>query len=281
MNRPYCDPLAEQRSRRQERAPDSCTGAIARLCCLGFIVLVSVLFVGYVILVKPAIEDAEARMRGKALIAMEVQDIYLEYFDKHNAPPSTIDDLRPYADKYSRGFLAINSDEWVVLWGTPVGRHGDRVFAYEKNITKGNAGWVFMGGQSGRKMSAKELHEVRMRTDTLHDIGRMYLAYCSDHKKPPSRIEELFAYAVGCRTAYEAVRDGEWVVLWNTMASNDGETGVERPLGYETRLMTEGSGWVLLADGSGVCESDSAYRERCDRGNEWGQGEERMGSGNE
>jgi hypothetical protein len=225
--------------------------------CLVALVIVIALFASVIIRLNEI--DNERNRRNIAEIALsevynEIKRMYMDYVSDHKAPPSKLEDLEPYAKERQKGFEAVKNGQWVVLWGTKLSsnpRSEDDVIAHETRIFTEGYGCVMMG-HYGLGMSANEFRERMDAIAVLHEIARMYLAFCDDHKKPPSNMDDLETYARDCPKGFKAISNGEWTVLWNTIPSDDPGENYDRILAYEKRQTDRSWDWILTVDGSGI-----------------------------
>jgi hypothetical protein len=80
------------------------------------------------------------------------------------------------------------------------------------------------------------------------EIGRMYIAYQKEFGHPPSGLHDLVPFRAHGPRGFQAIEDGEWIVLWNTRLSQNPRGNDERILCYEKRLR-DGEGIVSFAGG--------------------------------
>jgi hypothetical protein len=197
-----------------------------------------------------------------ALETGEVGRLYYEYYKDHKKPPIKVDDLRQYAAQHPKGFEAILNGKWVVLWGTqltdnPRG-NADRYVAYSKELPNGY-GWVVTGrGAHGTTYEAYVVEKGKI--EILHEIYRLYERYRKDHRNPPAALKDIERYEKEFPKAVGAIRDGTWVLAWNTLPTDSIKENYDVVLAYEAKASSL-VGWLLTIDGSGIVVTSDYFKD--------------------
>jgi hypothetical protein len=195
------------------------------------------------------------RWKLEADVLHEIGQMYLLFVQKNDRVPVGITDFDRFASQWPKGYSAIKSGEWVIIWGTRISdqqpENHDRVVGYESRVT-GSAGWVLMADGSGVLMVGRDLENWTAMTSLLHDIGRMYLSYCHDNGHPPKQLADFEPFAKDYVRAWQAIRDGSWVVRWGTELGGDQEKADSQTIiAYEKNVPTTSTlpgGWVLMGN---------------------------------
>jgi hypothetical protein len=105
---------------------------------------------------KPS-ADPEMTRRNTDLGA--VYEIYSQYVKANQRPPKQLSDLtqRQYQGIYPEGVRALQSGDYIVVWGVNLDKSASTVLAYEKNAPK-QGGAVLLTNGSVEKMSADQLN---------------------------------------------------------------------------------------------------------------------------
>jgi prepilin-type processing-associated H-X9-DG protein len=106
---------------------------------------------------------------------------------------------------------------------------------------------VLLIGCGGVQQAAQR----QKRANDLKQIGLAYHNYLDDNKQGPSRTEDLQKYLQDAPATYQALLNGQYVVVWGkTIQSMSAGAGTSNTvLGYEADAPTKG-GNVLMGDGS-------------------------------
>jgi hypothetical protein len=88
----------------------------------------------------------------------------------------------------------------------------------------------------------------------------MYSEYCRTHEAPPKRIEDLEPYAARYPSAFEAIRSGDWIILWGKAPAGNPAANLGRVLAYEKDVLS-GRGYVTYMNCTGGPESKTDFDE--------------------
>ena len=102
----------------------------------------------------PAGDPVEARHQT---VLNEISEMYAVYIKTHQKPPQKVADLATPANKTINPLStqAIQSEEYVVVWGTDLAGNDNAVLAYHKSVPK-DGGFVLLCNGSIKQMSAAE-----------------------------------------------------------------------------------------------------------------------------
>ncbi len=186
-------------------------------------------------------------------IQREIGQLYFSYCKDHQRPPLKLGDLEPYAEKFPRGFDEIRSGRWVILWGTPSTydrrRNKERLIGHE-NKSPDPGRDVIMGDGL---ITVEWYSQYLWREEGLEiseEIGDMYFAHLSDKGHPPTGLKDLEAYSERFPKGIQAIRSGRWIVLWNTLPTDNQNENDDLLLAYEKQTRIRIAFWVQTADQS-------------------------------
>jgi len=97
------------------------------------------------------------------------------------------------------------------------------------------------------------------RTNQLKQIGLAYHSYVDTNRKAPAKIEDLAPFYENDAKITAAVKDGTFVVIWNSTFQNMTAGTSNTILGYEKDAKEKG-GLVLMADGSVKTLTDKQFK---------------------
>jgi len=102
----------------------------------------------------PAGDPVEARHQT---VLNEISEMYSVYVKSHQKPPQKPADLVTAANKAVNPLStqAIQSEEYIVAWGTDLTGNDNAVLAYHKSVPK-EGGLVLLAGGTIRHMSADD-----------------------------------------------------------------------------------------------------------------------------
>ena len=83
----------------------------------------------------------------------------------------------------------------------------------------------------------------------MKQIGLWYTKYHDNYGKGPSEVENLEEFAVGHSTTYAKLKEGQFILIWDTWRSDMTAGPSNTILGYPSTAPSKG-GAVLMGDGS-------------------------------
>ena len=87
------------------------------------------------------------------------------------------------------------------------------------------------------------------------DVKDLYFAFVYKFNRPPRHIDEFGVLSEQYPKGYQAIKDGEWIVLWGTNGSSQNNAGAQNCVVAFHRKFRQGRGWVLTASGETSVES--------------------------
>jgi len=96
----------------------------------------------------------------------------------------------------------------------------------------------------------KYAKDRRQVTDDMMKIARMYFQYEIDHMgRPPGKLNDLEEYLATDSRAYQGIKEGRFIVIWNASTKNQPAGQAETVRIYEAKEDAYGVRIVFTADG--------------------------------